>query len=109
MAATQEHQEHKVASDDDARVWIEGVGEVERRLEITPARAGREFLSFRAYPFQQGQTIGGESAGDEMCIVLLSGAVTMEPPAKPGGSTGGRAFSRVAPMPSTCRRATPTG
>jgi 5-deoxy-glucuronate isomerase len=71
-------QEHKVASDYDARVWIEGVGEAERRLEITPARAGWEFLSFRTYTFRQGQTIEGESAGDEMCMVLLSGAVTME-------------------------------
>src|SRR3712207_8395836 len=37
--------EHKVASDYDARVWIEGVGEAERRLEITPARAGWNYLS----------------------------------------------------------------
>ncbi|MDP9363552.1 MAG: 5-deoxy-glucuronate isomerase [Chloroflexota bacterium] len=71
-------QEHKVASDDAARVWIEGVGEAERRLEITPARAGWEFLSFRTYTVRQGQTIDGESAGDEVCMILLSGAVTME-------------------------------
>ena len=70
--------DHKVASDYDARVWIEGVGEAERRLEITPARAGWEYLSFRTYTFRQGQVIEGESAGDEMCMVLLSGSVTME-------------------------------
>lgn len=70
--------ERKVRSDYQARVWIEGVGDAERRLEITPARAGWEFLSFRAYTFRAGQVIDGESAGDEMCMVLLSGAVTME-------------------------------
>src|SRR3712207_9586104 len=70
--------EHKVASDYDARVWIQGVGEAERRLEITPARAGWNYLSFRSYTFRQGQVIEGESAGDEMCMGLLSGSVTME-------------------------------
>ncbi len=70
--------EHKVASDYDARVWIEGVGEAERRLEITPARAGWDYLSFRTYTFRQGQVIEGESAGDEMCMVLLSGSITIE-------------------------------
>ena len=70
--------EHKVPSDYDARVWIEGTGHAERRLEITPARAGWNFLSFRTYTFRRGQVINGESAADEMCLVLLSGAVTME-------------------------------
>ena len=70
--------EHKIPSDWDARVWIEGVGEAERRLEITPAIAGWQYLSFRTYTFRQGQVIAGESAEDEMCMVLLSGAVTME-------------------------------
>lgn len=70
--------EHKVASDYEARVWIEGVGKTERRLEITPARAGWDLLSFRTYTFRRGQVIEGESAGDEMCMVLLSGSITME-------------------------------
>lgn len=70
--------EHKIASDWNARVVIEGAGEVERRLEVTPAKAGWEHLSFRTYTFRSGQVIDGESAGDEMCMVLLSGAVRME-------------------------------
>ena len=70
--------QHKVASDWDARVFIEGVGDAERRLEITPEKAGWEYLSFRTYTFRAGQVIEGESAGDEMCMVLLSGAITME-------------------------------
>lgn len=68
---------HKVASNWEARIWIEGAGEAERRLEITPAIAGWEYLSFRTYTFRAGQVIDGESATDEMCMVLLSGAVTM--------------------------------
>ena len=70
--------EHKVRSDPDARVWIEGVGDAERRLEITPAKAGWEYLSFRTYTFRAGHVIAGESAGDEMCMVLLSGSISME-------------------------------
>ena len=69
---------HKVASNWEARVWIEGVGEAERRLEITPEIAGWAYLSFRTYTFRAGQVIDGESAADEMCMVLLSGSITME-------------------------------
>ena len=69
---------HKVASDWQARIWIEGAGEAERRLEITPAIAGWDHLSFRTYTFRTGQVIDGESASDEMCMVLLSGSITME-------------------------------
>jgi 5-deoxy-glucuronate isomerase len=68
---------HKVASDYDARIWIEGTGECERRLEITPAIAGWDYLSFRTYTFRAGMVIDGESESDEMVMVLLSGTVTM--------------------------------
>lgn len=80
--------EHKLPSDYEARVWIEGVGDAERRLEITPARAGWDFLSFRTYTFRRGQVIAGESAGDEMCLVLLSGSITMETAAQPWSCDG---------------------
>lgn len=70
--------QHKIRSDWNARIWIDGVGEAERRLEITPAIAGWNYLSFRTYSFRAGQIVNGESANDEMCMVLLSGAITME-------------------------------
>ena len=54
---------HKVSSDWDARIWFEGTGWAERRLEVTPAIAGWDFLSFRTYTFRAGQVIDGESAG----------------------------------------------
>lgn len=69
---------HKISSDWDARIWIDGVGDAERRLEITPAIAGWASLSFRTYTFRAGQVIDGESATDEMCMVVLSGSITME-------------------------------
>jgi 5-deoxy-glucuronate isomerase len=67
-----------IRSDWAARIWIEGVGEAERRLEVTPAIAGWRYLSFRSYTFRAGQVIDGESASDEMAMVLLSGAATIE-------------------------------
>jgi 5-deoxy-glucuronate isomerase len=67
-----------VRSDWDARIFIEGIGEAERRLEVTPAIAGWGSLSVRSYTFRAGQTVDGESATDEMTMVLLSGAVTIE-------------------------------
>ena len=70
--------EHRVASNWEARIFIEGVGEAERRLEITPEIAGWEYLSFRTYTFRAGQVIDGESAADEMCMVLLSGSIAVE-------------------------------
>lgn len=69
---------NKVASSWEARIFIEGVGEAERRLEITPKIAGWEELSFRTSTFRAGQVIAGESAADEVCMVLLSGSVAME-------------------------------
>ena len=69
---------HKVSSDWEARIWFEGTGWAERRLEVTPAIAGWDCLSFRTYTFRSGQVIDGESATDEMAMILLSGALTME-------------------------------
>ncbi|MBA3416781.1 MAG: 5-deoxy-glucuronate isomerase [Chloroflexia bacterium] len=54
------------------------MGDAERRLEVTLAIAGWDYLSFRSYTFRAGQVVAGESAADEMAMVLLSGAVTIE-------------------------------
>ncbi len=67
-----------VRSEWNARVWIEGVGDAERRLEVTPAIAGWDYLTFRTYTFRAGQVIDGESVEDEMSMVLLLGEVTIE-------------------------------
>lgn len=75
----------KIASDWDARIWIDGVGEAERRFEVTPAIAGWDLLSCRSYTFRAGQVIDGESATDEMAMVLLSGSVTIEAANAAGG------------------------
>ena len=74
-----------VRSDWNATIFIEGAGDCERRLEVTPAIAGWQYLSFRTYTFRAGQVIDGESAEDEMSMVLLSGRVTIEIDG-PGGS-----------------------
>lgn len=67
-----------VRSDWEARVFFEGSGWFERRLEATPAIAGWRELSVRSYTFRAGQSIDGESANDEVSMVLLTGAVTIE-------------------------------
>lgn len=75
----------KVASDWEARVTFGEAGAFERRLEVTPALMDWSYLSFRTYTFRSGESLPGESAEDEMAMVLLSGALTMEI-AGPGGS-----------------------
>ena len=69
---------HKVISDYTATIHIEGTGDVERRLQVTPEIAGWEYLYFRTYTYRKGMVINGESAGEEMVMVLLSGSVVME-------------------------------
>lgn len=69
---------HKVSSDYTARITIPGAGEVERRLQVTPEIALWEYLYFRTYTYRTGMVIDGESAGEEMVMVLLSGRVIME-------------------------------
>ena len=68
---------HKVSSDYNAKVFFEGIGEVERRLQVTPEIAGWDYLYFRSYTYRKGLHLHGESAGEEMVMVLLSGSVTM--------------------------------
>jgi len=70
--------QHIVRSDWNARIRIDGVGEAQRRLELTPESAGWSYLAFGSYTFGQGQTVDGHSGGDELCMVLLSGSVTFE-------------------------------
>jgi 5-deoxy-glucuronate isomerase len=67
----------KVASDPNARVFFEGFGEFERPLQVTPEIANWRYLSFRIYKFRQGQVLDGESASDEMVMVLLTGKLTL--------------------------------
>jgi 5-deoxy-glucuronate isomerase len=69
---------HKVVSDPNARIFVEGVGEVERQLQVTPVIAGWEYLFFRTYLYRAGMIIHGESAAEEMVMVLLSGHAVME-------------------------------
>jgi 5-deoxy-glucuronate isomerase len=69
---------HKVVSDYKARIHIEGAGDVERRLQVTPDIAGWDLLFFRTYTYRAGMVINGESAAEEMVMVLLSGNVNME-------------------------------
>lgn len=68
---------HKIASDVDARIPSAAGGEVQRPLEVTPASAGWQYLSFHTYALRQGQALDGETAGDELCLVLLAGQVTV--------------------------------
>jgi 5-deoxy-glucuronate isomerase len=76
-----------VRSDWNATIYIEGAGDCERRLEVTPTIAGWDYLSFRTYTFRAGQVIDGESASDEMSMVLLSGRVTIEIAGSGGSET----------------------
>ncbi len=68
---------HKIASDFGARIPSATGGAVGRPLEVTPALAGWRYLSFHTYVLRQGQTLGGETAGDELCMVLLAGQITV--------------------------------
>lgn len=43
-------------------------------VEITPERAGWEFITFRVRQLAAGDTWRGEADGEEVCLVLLSGA-----------------------------------
>lgn len=49
----------------------------ERRLAVTPEVAGWEHLTFRTYGFTAGRPIDGESASDEVCMVLLAGTASV--------------------------------
>ena len=45
-----------------------------RMIDVTPASAGWEFLSFRVIKLQKGETYREETGGDEVALVPLQGA-----------------------------------
>jgi hypothetical protein len=69
----------KIPSDYSRFIKLEGVGEVSRPVDIDQSITGfSQFVSLRIYKFLSGQIINGEAEDDEVCIVFLSGDVTME-------------------------------
>jgi KduI/IolB family len=67
----------KVASDPGRRLFFEGIGEVERPLEVTPELTGWDAPSARAYQYRMGQVVDGDAEDDEMVMVLLWGEVAL--------------------------------
>jgi hypothetical protein len=69
----------KIPSDPNRKIRLEDVGEVSRPVDIDQAVTGfSQLVSLRIYKFLSGQVINGEAEDDEVCIVFLSGDVTME-------------------------------
>lgn len=69
----------KIPSDPNRKIRLEGVGEVSRPVDIDQSVTGfSQLVSLRIYKFLSGQIINGEAEEDEVCIVFLSGDVTME-------------------------------
>lgn len=69
----------KIPSDHNRFIRLEGVGEVPRPVDIDQGVTGfSQLVSLRIYKFLPGQVINGEAEDDEVCIVFLSGDVTME-------------------------------
>lgn len=69
----------KIPADDARRINLHGVGDVVRPVDIdTGVTRFEQLTSLRIYRFLAGQVIDGEAEGDEVCIVFLSGDVTME-------------------------------
>ena len=69
----------KIPSDYNRFINLEGVGDVSRPVDINQTNTGfSELVSLRIYKFLSGQVINGEAEDDEVCIVFLSGDVTME-------------------------------
>lgn len=69
----------KIPSDYNRFITLEGVGEVSRPVDINQSVTDfSQLVSLRIYKFLQGQVINGEAEEDEVCIVFLSGDVTME-------------------------------
>lgn len=68
-----------IAADAARRIHLHGVGEVARPVDIDSSVTGfRHLKSLRIYHFLPGQVINGEAEGDEVCIVLMKGDITME-------------------------------
>lgn len=69
----------KIPSDYNRFVKLENVGEVSRPVDIDQSVTGfSQLVSLRIYRFLEGQVINGGAEDDEVCIVFLSGDVTME-------------------------------
>jgi 5-deoxy-D-glucuronate isomerase len=69
----------KIPSDLNRKIRLEGVGEVSRPVDIDQSVTGfSQLVSLRIYKFLSGQIINGEAEDDEVCIVFLSGDVTMK-------------------------------
>lgn len=68
----------RIASDPSRRLFLEGAGIVERPLEVTPDMTGWAAPTARAYTYRAGQVIDGESAGDEMVMLMLRGDIDLE-------------------------------
>lgn len=68
----------RIASDPSRRLFLEGAGLVERPLEVTPEMTGWTAPTARAYTYRAGQVIDGESAGDEMVMLMLRGDIDLE-------------------------------
>ncbi|MFA5568175.1 MAG: 5-deoxy-glucuronate isomerase [Trueperaceae bacterium] len=60
--------EHKVTYEKDARVGV----------EITPRRAGWQYLGFEARRAAAGQSLSGRTEGVELCLVVLGGDCVLE-------------------------------
>jgi 5-deoxy-D-glucuronate isomerase len=67
----------KVTSDPGRRLFFEGIGEVERPLEVTPEQTGWPAPTARAYQYRTGQVVDGDAERDEMVMVLLWGALAL--------------------------------
>ena len=69
----------KLPSNDQNLIHLHGVGDVVRPVDIDGTKTSFDYLkSLRIYRFEAGQVIDGEAEGDEVCIVFMSGDVTME-------------------------------
>ncbi len=69
----------KIPSEYNRFITLENVGEVSRPVDIDQSITGfSKLVSLRIYKFLPGQVINGEAEDDEVCIVFLSGDVTME-------------------------------
>jgi 5-deoxy-glucuronate isomerase len=79
MLRRKEMMNKKIPSDYNRFITLEGVGEVSRPVDINQSITGfSQLVSLRIYKFLPGQVINGEAEEDEVCIVFLSGDVTME-------------------------------
>jgi hypothetical protein len=67
----------KVVADPERRLFFEGIGVVERPLEVTPELTGWLAPTARAYRYGAGQVVDGDAEGDEMVMVVLWGELAL--------------------------------